>query len=276
MAGEGDAAGLAEQPAQRARRDQQAGPATRRRAEARASAGRRCQTSQAMIGGISRQWLKVELDHQIAAMSAASRAKSSRIAAAARPARRDARATPSARRPLGRRWRARSCRLPVRGEAEHGGERREPRVPAIARLHLPAGGRADRGGARRARRAGARTASAWSAASSATIRSRPGTASMPSKAAGEATTGRRHRHRLQHLVLDAAGELQRRDDDDGGGEPGPHVGDVAGDDHAVRPASARTAAGGLRPTMAKRAAAVADRRQHVARRSASRPRHWAR
>ena len=32
-----------------------------------------------MIGGISRQWLKVELFHQIAAMSAASRANRARI-----------------------------------------------------------------------------------------------------------------------------------------------------------------------------------------------------
>ena len=44
----------------------------------------------------------------------------------------------------------------------------------------------------------------------ASSRSVPGIASMPSSACGDTTTGVRHRHRFEHLVLDAARDAQRR------------------------------------------------------------------
>ena len=57
---------------------------------------------------------------------------------------------------------------------------------------------------------------------------------------------------------------ERRDDDVGGGEPGADVGDRAGDDHAARPASARTAGVGLAADDGEaRIGPRADQRQHL-------------
>ena len=75
----------------------------------------------------------------------------------------------------------------------------------------------------------------------------------PFEGAGRGDDRARHRHRLEHLVLDAARDLERRDHDVGGGEPGAHVGTSPVTITPCRSASACTAAVGLRPTMAKRA-----------------------
>ena len=120
-------------------------------------------------------------------------------------ARRDARASP---RPAASRRASRASAAlmpPPRAGSSIAGERRELRVPAIApspsagapprRSPRPAPDRPSRASDRVGLRAGRRRRR---------CRSRPGSASMPVEGAGEATTGRRHRHRLQHLVLDAA------------------------------------------------------------------------
>ncbi len=139
---------------------------------------------------MSRQWLKVELFHQIEAMPPR---RAGRAAGSPPPrsrARADARASRLRRvSARGIASRGHAAALP-RVEADHAAERGEPRVPAVV---------ADHPFARRAAHArrpapAHRARTGWQRparpASSATSRSRPGTASIPSKAPGEATTGR--------------------------------------------------------------------------------------
>ena len=153
-----------------------------------------------------------------------------------RRGRRDACASPvdAGRARLLDRRGSRSCRRPParRGRPS----RRAARAARPSDRPAPScrrAARADRRGARRGRRAGRRSPRPAPRHSSATSRSRPGSASIPSKAAGEATTGRAIAIASSTLFWMPRAMLQRRDDDVGGGEPGAHVGDRAGDDHAL-------------------------------------------
>ena len=185
------------------------------------------------------------------------------------------------RAPAGRRPRLRTAgatsasrrRLPARVEADHLGQRRELRLPAIGFLHPLPRGRADAQRRGRDRRADRRSPRPGPPRSSATSRSRPGSASMPSKAAGEATTGLAIAIASSTLFWMPRAMLQRRDDHVGRGEPGADVIDRAGDDHAL----AGELANGLRTDCgrrwrrARRAASAAPRAR------TSRPhRYWAR
>ena len=130
----------------------------------------------------------------------------------------------------------RSCRRLCSSAADDLGERREPALPAIGRSTRSGAARPSRCAASRGDRSAAPDRAGHRPAASATSRSRPGSASIPSKAAGRRDDRPRHRHRLEHLVLDAARDPERRDDDVGRGEPAAHVVDLAGDDRraAVR------------------------------------------
>ena len=86
-----------------------------------------------------------------------------------------------------------------------------------------------------------------SSASAAVSKSTPRSADSAAAAQSDATTGRRHRHRLQHLVLDAARHPQRRDDT------------RACSDTAAHPARARSRP---RPRR-RRARCTAARRAHA-------------
>ena len=127
MAREIDAARIAEQPAERARAGDRS-PGAQAAGVSWRSCGSRCQTSQAIRGRIRKQWLKVELFHQSATTSAASRQNRARIAAddgAERGQMRRARARTRGRADR----RACSCRFPVR--------RRDRPSPPAARAAPP-------------------------------------------------------------------------------------------------------------------------------------------
>jgi hypothetical protein len=141
-----------------------------------------------------------------------------------------------------------SCRrLPAR--RDHRAERGQPLLPAIALLHPPAPIRAAFAGSA----SSPAIARACPSAPSATIRSRPGSASIPAKAAGEAITGRAIAIASSNLfwiprairsgattTFAAASQVR--------------TSSTAPVTTTLSPASRRTVPAGLRPTIAKVAA----------------------
>ena len=175
-------------------------------------------------------------------------------------ARRDARARPSARR-------VRAAMASARHAAALSAAR--PSIAAsgascasqrIALVHPPARGPADGRGARpaSASRREHGLGLRLGAVGDEQVAARLGLDAVEGAGRGDDRAG--HRHRLEHLVLDAAGDAERRDHHSGGGEPGADVGDLAGDDDAVASAErAHRRRSGWRPTMAKRASGRAAR-----------------